>query len=102
MYTLIDLDNEEVTKVIGVNKNMKHKESVDVLFNKKVTTHNVKRIQNKFHRIGTYVCKISLSCFHDKRYILEGCVNNLAYFHKDIIIILIISWFVFIRLVRAS
>ena len=32
----------------------------------------MKRIQSKFHRIGTYdVCKISLSCFDDKRYALD-------------------------------
>ena len=45
----------------------------------------MKRIQSKFHRTGTYdVCKISLSCFHDKRYILDSGVNSLTYFHKDI------------------
>ena len=45
----------------------------------------MKRIQSKLHRIGTYdVCKISLSCFDDKRYILDDGVNTLAYFHKDI------------------
>ena len=48
---------------------MRHKEFVDVLFNEKVIRHNMKRIPSKLHRIGTYVCKISLSCFDDKRYI---------------------------------
>ena len=44
--------------------------------------HNIKRIQSKLHRIGTYdVCKISLSCFNDKRYILDDGINSLAYFH---------------------
>ena len=43
----------------------------------------MKTIQIKLHKIGTYdVCKISLSCFDDKRYILEDGVNSLAYFHK--------------------
>ena len=46
--------------------------------------HNMKRIQRKLHRIGTYdVCKISLFCFDDKRYILDDGINSLAYFHKD-------------------
>ena len=46
---------------------------------------NMKRIQSKLHEIGTYdVYKISLSCFDDKRYVLEGGINTLAYFHKDI------------------
>ena len=45
----------------------------------------MKSIQNKLHRIGTCdVCKISLSCFDDKRHVLDDDVNTLAYFHKDI------------------
>ena len=89
MYSLIDANGEEVTKAKGVNKNVgkkiRHKELVDVLFNKKVIRHNMKRIQSKLHRIGTYdVCKTSLFCFDDKRYILDDSVNSLAYFHKDI------------------
>ena len=56
-----------------------------VMFNKKMIRHNMKRIQSKLHKIGTYeVCKISLSCFDDKRYILGSGVDSLAYFHKDI------------------
>ena len=46
--------------------------------------HEMKRIQSKLHRVGTYVCKIQLSCFDDKRYILDNGINTLAYFHKDI------------------
>ena len=47
--------------------------------------HNMKRIQSKLHRIGNYdLCKISLPCFDDKRYVLDDGVNTLAYFHKDI------------------
>ena len=30
------------------------------------------------------VCKISLSCFDDKRYILDNGTNSLAHFHKDV------------------
>ena len=44
----------------------------------------MKRIQNKLDRIRTYnVCKISLSCFDDKKYILDGGIDSLAYFCKD-------------------
>ena len=44
----------------------------------------MKRIQAKKHRIGTYeIDKISLSCFDDKRFVLDGGVHTLAYFHKD-------------------
>ena len=46
--------------------------------------HKMKRIQSKLHKIGTYdVFKISLSCFDDKRYILDDGINNLASFHQD-------------------
>ena len=73
MYSLIAVDDEDVTKAKGVNKKIRHKGFVDVLLNEKVIRHNMKRIQSKLHRIGTYdVCKISLSCFDDKRYIFRG------------------------------
>ena len=41
-------------------------------------------IQAKKHKIGTYeIDKVSLSCFDDKRFVLDDRVNTLAYFHKD-------------------
>ena len=41
----------------------------------------MKRTQSKLHRIATYnVCKISLSCFDNKRYILDDGINSLTYF----------------------
>ena len=43
--------------------------------------HKRKRIQSKLHR--TYdVSQIFLSCFNDKRYILDTGINSLAYFKK--------------------
>ena len=81
LYSLISVDNEEVTKAKGVNKKIRHKKLVRILLNKKVIRHNMKRIQSKLHRIGICdVCKISLSCFVDKRYVLDNGVNTLAYF----------------------
>ena len=44
----------------------------------------MKRIQAKKHKIRTYkIDKISLSCFDDKRYVLDDGIHTLAYFHKD-------------------
>ena len=85
MYSLICVDDKEVSKAKGINKKIRHKEFVDVLFNKNVIRHNMKRIQSKLHGLGTYdVYKISWSCFDDKIYVLDDVVNTLAYFHKDI------------------
>ena len=86
MYSLVIVNNEEIEKATDVNKtvisNIRHKEYVDVLFNKNLRRYNMKRIQSKLHRIGAYdVCKISLSCFNE-RYILNDGINSLAYFHK--------------------
>ena len=51
---------------------------------KKIIRHKMKRIQAKKHKIGTYeIDKISLSCFDDKRYVLDDGIHTLAYFHKD-------------------
>ena len=45
----------------------------------------MKRIQRKLHKIGAYdVCKISLSCFDDKRYISNDGMTTLAYFREDL------------------
>ena len=36
------------------------------------------------HKLGTdEIDKISLSCFDDKRYVLDYEIHTLAYFHKD-------------------
>ena len=44
----------------------------------------MKRIQAKKHKIGTCeIDKISLSCFDDKRQVLDDGIHALAYFHKD-------------------
>ena len=50
------------------------------------------KIQSKKHKIDTYDIKIiSLSCFDDKRYILNDGITTLAYFHKVLLIIYLSS-----------
>ena len=88
MYSIKDVDGKQNKIGKGVNSvavnNIKYEEYIAVLFNKKVLRHVMKRIQSKLHKIETYgVSKISLSCFDDKRYILDDGINSLAYFHKD-------------------
>ena len=85
MYLLISGD-WEMNKAKGVNLNFKHKEYVDVLFNKKVLRHKMKRTLSEKHSIGSYVLnKVSLSCYNDKRFILDDGINSLAYGHKNIV-----------------
>ena len=44
----------------------------------------MKIIQAKKHKIGTYeIDKISLSCFDDKKSVLDDGIHTLACFHKD-------------------
>ena len=48
----------------------------------------MKRMQSKLHETGTCALnKISLTCFDDKRYVLDDGINTLAYFHKGIDVI---------------
>ena len=45
----------------------------------------MKRNQSKKHKIGTYeINKISLSCFDDKRFVLDDGIHTLASLHEDL------------------
>ena len=84
MYSIKKIDGKESNTAKGVNIATEFNEFKDVLFNKKIIRHKMKRIQAKKHKIGTYeIDKISLSCFDDKRYVLDDGIHTLAYFHKD-------------------
>ena len=85
IHPLIAENDLEVNKAKGVDLVLRHKEYFDVLFNKKVIRHKMKIIQSELHRLGTYkLNKITLSCFDDKRFVLDDGINTLAYFHKDV------------------
>ena len=84
MYSIKEIDGSESSTAKGVNIATEINEFKDVLLNKKIIRHNMKRMQAKKHKIGTYeIDKISLSCFDDKRFVLDDGVHTLAYFHKD-------------------
>ena len=60
----------------------------DVLFNKKIIRHKMKRIESKKHKLGTYeIGKICLSCFDDKRYVLDDGICTFTRIVSQVIII---------------
>ena len=56
-----------------------------MLFEEKQIRHEMKNIQSKLSKIHLYsINKISLSCFDNKRYILDEGAKTFAYEHKDV------------------
>ena len=51
---------------------------------KKVIRHKMKRIQSKKHKLAPYkINKLSLSCFDNKRFVLDDGIYSLSYFRKN-------------------
>ena len=84
MHSIKKIDGKEYNAAKGVSIAIEFNKFKDVLFNKKIIRRKMKRIQSKRHKLGTYeIDKISLSCFDDKRYVLDDEIHTLAYFYKD-------------------
>ena len=85
MYSIENTDGKESNTAKGANIATEFNEFKDTLFNKKVVRHKMRSIQNKKHKIRTHkISKISLSCFDDKRFVLDDGIHTLAYFPKDL------------------
>ena len=87
MYSYVK-DNEKGGKTAkrikkNVFKNIiKHEDYKKVLFNNEQIYHTMKTIRSQNHKLGSFeINKISLSCFDDKRYILNNGINSYAYGH---------------------
>ena len=85
-YTCFTLANINQKFLITLTEKLMAKWKMkDILFNKKVIRHKMRRIQSKKHKIEIYeVNKIPLSRFDDERYILNDSIHTLACFHKDL------------------
>ena len=90
MYSHIK-DNDEGGKTAKgikkniIKKNITHENYKNVLFNNKQMHHTMKTIRSNLHQLGSYeLNKVSLSCFDDKRYILENGIKSYAYRHYAI------------------
>ena len=83
-----DNDKDEKTakgiKKNAIKKNIKHEDYKDVLLNQKQLFHTMKTIRSQNHQLGSYeINKVSLSCFDDKRYLLQDSIKSYAYGHKN-------------------
>ena len=84
MYSVKKIDGKEHNIAKGVSIPTESDKFKDVLFNKKIIRHKMNRIQSKKHKLGTYETdKISLSCFDDKRYVVDDGIYTLSYFYKN-------------------
>ena len=54
MYSIIKINVSESSTAKGVNIATEFNEFKDVLFNKKIIWHKMKKIQTTKHKIGTY------------------------------------------------
>ena len=70
MYSIKKIDGKECNTAKGVSIATEFDKFKDVLFNKKIIRHKMKRIQSKKHKLETYeINKIFLSCFDNKRFV---------------------------------
>ena len=84
MYSIKKIDGKEHNTAKGVSIASEFDKFKDALINRKIIRQKMKRIQSKKHKLGTYeIDKISLSCFDDKRYVLDDEIHTLSYFHKN-------------------
>ena len=87
MYSYMKDDKKRGKTAKGIKKNIiknniKHENYKQTLFENKQMHHTMKTIRSQNHKIGSYeINKVSLSCFDDKRYILEDGISSYAYGH---------------------
>ena len=87
MYLYIK-DNDENNKSakgiqkIVIQKNIKHEDYKQTLFGNKQMYHTIKTIRSKNHQLASYeLNKVSLSCFDEKRSLLDNGLKSYAYGH---------------------
>ena len=69
----------------GIKKNVikseiDHSNYLDCLQNNEIMHHKIESIRSEYHQISSHeINKVSLSCYDDKRYILDDGITSLAY-----------------------
>ena len=90
MYSYIKENDKYCCKAKGIKKNVvakeiKHYNYLEILQNKTRNRYKMNTIRSKNHILNTCeVNKIGLSCYDDKRYILDDGITTLAYGHYKI------------------
>ena len=83
MYSVLSDDGKESNTAKEVNIATNFNQFKDTLFNKKYSDTKWEEFKAKKHKLRTCeITNISLSCFDDKRFVLDEGIHTLAYFHK--------------------
>ena len=87
MYSYVKSNEEGGRTAKGIKKNViknniRREDYKRTLLNEEQMHHKMKTIRSQKHQLGSYeINKVSLSCFDDKRYILENGYESYAYGH---------------------
>ena len=90
MYSYVKSDEKGGKTAKGIKKiviknNIKYEDYKNVLLNNEQLHHKMKTIRSQKHQLRSYeINKVSLSCFHDKRYIHDNGISSYAYGHYKI------------------
>ena len=90
MYSLLMPDNKEKSTAKGIpkshaQKHITHIQYKTCLFEEGQTVADFHILQSKNHTIKTeHMQKSALSCYDDKRFLLSGTTDTLAYGHYKI------------------
>ena len=83
-----DIKNNKKAKGITksvTKKQLTHAHYLACLYNTTISKHKINAIRSNNHQLSTYeINKTSLSCYDDKRYILDDGISSLAYGHYKI------------------
>ena len=83
-----EIKNNKTCKGISKNvtkRDLEHEDYLSCLLNSTIEKHKIKTIRSDHHVVSSYeINKISLSCYDDKRYILDDGITSYAYGHVKI------------------
>ena len=86
----IEIKNKKAAKGVkkkAIEKGLSHQDFLECLENNDIMRHEMKGFRSDCHQVFSYKNnKISLSCYDDKRYILDDGISSYAYGHYKLIL----------------